>query len=77
MLDKENFILYAPEILANAFNYSDWDKFNDLINKHADPNLITTLRAWNGMQMKGSFKKLLESKPDVKMWQCDRSKSII
>ena len=53
ILDKENYVLYAPENLAKAFNYSDWDQLIDLMNKHSDPNLITTLRAWNGMKLIG------------------------
>ena len=70
-LDKESSILYFPENSTKAFNYSDWDKLIDLMNKHADPNIITIYKTWHGMEMIGIdtyiryLMKLVESKPDL------------
>jgi len=70
-LNKENSILYLPENMMKGINYSDWAKILEMMNNHADPNLVTTYETWHGMEMKGIdmyiryLMKLVESKPDL------------
>ena len=57
--------------MTKVFNYSDWDKLLEMMNNHADPNLITTYETWHGMKMVGIdmyiryLMKLIKSKPDL------------
>jgi len=71
VLIQRDSILNLTENLTKLFNYSDWNKFDELLYKYTDPKVVTTLESWHGMEFIGIdmiskyFKSIVLANPDL------------